>query len=313
MLLKRYFFVIFTVFFFLIMLSSPDVVFLGARSGLILWFQTVLPTLLPFLIIVNVMQKTSLISFISHLVSPLLCPLFKISQNGCFAILTGFLCGYPMGAKVTADLVRSRKITRREGSYLLSFCNHTSPGFMAGFVICQILQKPEIFAETMTIFFLIPVCMSFLFRRFHRVGEKDKSDIVSCQYSGSITLEILDSAIMDSFETITKIGGYIMIFSIFIELFSTFSFSYTPPGMVLLSSLEITNGISLLESLPYSFPVRYAWIMGLCSFGGFCAAAQTGGMLNGSGLHIFPYIIEKLAAAAVTSFISYLYILLFGL
>ena len=92
--LKRYFFVIFTIFLFVIMLLFPGDVFQGARNGLLLWFETVLPTLLPFLIIVNIMLRTSLIRHISRLVYPVLGPLFSVSPGGCFAVLTGFLCGY---------------------------------------------------------------------------------------------------------------------------------------------------------------------------------------------------------------------------
>ena len=61
------------------MLFFPNEVFQGASSGLLLWFQTVLPTLLPFLILVNIMQKTSLIRQVSRLVYPALGPLFSVS------------------------------------------------------------------------------------------------------------------------------------------------------------------------------------------------------------------------------------------
>lgn len=64
----------------------------------------------------------------------------------------------------------------------------------------------------------------------------------------------------------------------------------------------------MLETLPLPFSLRYACIMGLCAFGGFCAGAQTNGMLNGSGLKITPYIAEKLAAGAAASLMAYLYI-----
>jgi len=53
--------------------------------------------------------------------------------------------------------------------------------------------------------------------------------------------------------------------------------------------------------------------MGLCTFGGLCAAAQTSGMLTGSGLRILPYIIEKLAAAVAASLLAYFYIQISGM
>ena len=57
--------------------------------------------------------------------------------------------------------------------------------------------------------------------------------------------------------------------------------------------------------------ICYPLIMGLTSFGGFCSVAQTDCMLRGTGIHILPYLAQKLAAAAAASFLAYFYITLF--
>lgn len=296
------------IFLFAVMLMFPEDVFQGARNGLLLWFETVLPTLLPFLIIVNIMQKANLIRHISRFVYPVLGPLFSVSPNGCFAVLTGFLCGYPMGAKVTADLVRDRRISSGEGAYLLSFCNNTSPGFMAGFVVCQTIGDPSLVFGSMVIFLLVPVLLSFVFRKIYLKKETRPLPALISREHGRFSMDVLDLSIMDGFETITKVGGYIIVFSVFLELALKLPFAATLPGRLLLPFLEITNGVVMLESLPLPFAIRYSCIMGLCTFGGLCAAAQTNGMLNGSGLKIPPYIAEKLAAGTAASLMAYLYI-----
>lgn len=311
--MKRYFFAVFTIFFFCIMLFFPSTVFSGASKGLLLWFQTVLPTLLPFLIIVNIMQKTNLICQVSGIIHPVSGPLFHISKEGSFAVLTGFLCGYPMGAKVTSDLVSERKISKNEGAYLLSFCNNTSPGFVAGFVICQIIQDASLLLPSMIILLFVPAALSFLFRRIYKIEKYCHNPLHKKNQKESVSLSVFDQSIMDSFETITKIGGYIIVFSVLTELVAGLQISQTSVGSFILPILEITNGVVMLETLPVSFGVRYALIMGLCAFGGLCAAAQTNGMLQNSGLKILPYIIEKLVTAMATSLLSYLYFQLSGI
>lgn len=306
--MKRYFFAIFTIFLFLIMLIFPEEVFQGASRGLLLWFDTVLPTLLPFLIIVNVMLRTNLIIHISRIFYPVLGRFLQISPNGCFAVLAGFLCGYPMGAKVTADLVRDNRISPEEGAYLLSFCNNTSPGFTAGYVVCRTLGDPSLVFCSLSILFLVPLLLSFGFRKLYNGRCIQRNSTIRSSKSGRLSLDVLDLSIMDGFETITKIGGYIIVFSVLTELLLHLPCSRTLPGMLLLSFLEITNGTKMLESLPCSFQTRYTLIMGLCAFGGFCASAQTNSMLSGSGLRIGPYITEKLAAAAAASLLAFLYI-----
>ena len=116
----------------------------------------------------------------------------------------------------------------------------------------------------------------------------------------------MDSAIMDGFTAITRIGGYIILFSILIQLMRLLPFRGSLPFQVLLSSLEVTNGAALTGNLPLSFPARFSLCMGMVSFGGWCSVAQTRSMIQGSGLSIFPYIIQKLATAMVTSLLSFL-------
>ena len=128
--MRRYAFPFSVILLFFIMLSFPQEVFDGASEGLLLWFQIVLPTLLPFIIISNILIQTNSISLLSHIFGPAFQKIFRISTDGSFVVLAGFLCGYPMGAKVTSDLILAGRITKSEGSYLLSFCNNTSPMFI---------------------------------------------------------------------------------------------------------------------------------------------------------------------------------------
>ena len=120
---------------FLAMLFSPKAVFDGAENGLLLWFQIVFPTLFPFMLVSGLMLSGGGLAVISRISGRLFSALFATSPNGSFAVIAGFLCGYPMGAKISADLVRSGKISYDEGAYLLSFCNNTSPIFIMNFIV----------------------------------------------------------------------------------------------------------------------------------------------------------------------------------
>ena len=126
---------------FFSMLSFPQTVFTGASYGLVLWFRHVLPTLLPYMILINVLICTPALHWICRITSTFLCPLLGTSYYGTFAVLTGFLCGYPMGAKTTSDLLNVNKISRSEASYLLSFCNNTSPAFILSYVVAQNMKE----------------------------------------------------------------------------------------------------------------------------------------------------------------------------
>ncbi|MFR0961937.1 MAG: nucleoside recognition domain-containing protein [Dorea sp.] len=112
--MKNHFFQFFLILCFFVMLLFPSEVFEGAKSGLLLWFLTVLPTLFPFLLISRLLLDSCACSLLNKLLAPAISRLFGISAQGSFAFIVGFLCGYPMGAKITADLFHARQISKAE-------------------------------------------------------------------------------------------------------------------------------------------------------------------------------------------------------
>lgn len=293
---------------FAVMLISPKAVFNGASEGLLLWFQIILPTLFPFILITNLLLYTDSIHYISNAVGPVLCRLFKVSENGSFAVIVGFLCGYPMGAKVTADLITSGYVTENEGRYLLSFCNNTSPVFILNFIVWKTLEREELIVPSLLILLGTPMLLSFVFRRLYLKGQKTFTDLKKAGHSkNGWSFRIMDTCIMDSFETITKVGGYIILFSVILALIQSMPWQI-PFLQYLLPSLEVTNGIVLIGKSFVPLSVQYPAILALTAFGGFCAVAQTQCMIQKTTLSIVPYILEKLATAVVTSIIAFLYL-----
>lgn len=297
---------------FLAMLFSPKAVFEGAESGLLLWFQVVFPTLFPFMLVSGLMLSGGGLVVISRIFGRLFSTLFATSPNGSFAVIAGFLCGYPMGAKVSADLVRSGRISRDEGVYLLSFCNNTSPIFIMNFIVWKTFEREELMIPTLLILIGVPAFLSLFFRRFYLNGRKKFPDLSEEKRDNAklLNFEMLDSCLADSFESIVKVGLYIIFFSILIALPGKLSAGH-PLLAGILPALEMTNGILMIHKAAPDLTVSYPLILGLTSFGGFCSAAQTKCMLKAASLPILPYIIQKLTAAAAASLLGIVYMHVF--
>ena len=297
---------------FLAMLFSPKAVFEGAESGLLLWFQVVFPTLFPFMLVSGLMLSGGGLVVISRIFGRLFSTLFATSPNGSFAVIAGFLCGYPIGAKVSADLVRSGRISRDEGVYLLSFCNNTSPIFIMNFIVWKTFDREELMIPTLLILISVPAFLSLLFRRFYLNGRKKFPDLPEEKRDNAklLNFEMLDSCLADSFDSIVKVGLYIIFFSILIALPGKLSAGH-PLLAGILPTLEMTNGILMIHKAAPDLTVSYPLILGLTSFGGFCSAAQTKCMLKAASLPILPYIIQKLTAAAAASLLGIVYMHVF--
>ena len=263
---------------FFSMLSFPQTVFTGASYGLVLWFRHVLPTLLPYMILINILICTPALHWICRITSPFLCPLLGTSYYGTFAVLTGFLCGYPMGAKTASDLLDTQKISRSEASYLLSFCNNTSPAFILSYVVAQNMKERNLCIPFFLILTFTPLMLSFIFRLFYRLPESSCSfpQVTPGSFSNpseSISDSFLDRCILNAFESVTKVGGYMMMFSVLIQLLASV-LPNTIFSLLLYSSLEISTGIRLLFSSALYTTEKIILCAFLTSFGGCVASPK---------------------------------------
>lgn len=177
------------------------------------------------------------------------------------------------------------------------------------FIVWKTLGRDELMLPTIAILMGVPMLMSFPFRRYYLKGKKAFSspEESSDPARGRLNFSVFDRCMMNSFEGIVKVGGYIIFFSILIALFE--KAGSNPALTVLLPSLEVTNGILRIHQTFPGLATGYPLILGLTTFGGFCSLAQTQCMVEGTGLSVSVYFIQKLTAAGAASLLAYLYII----
>lgn len=291
--------------FCILLFTHPVLAAEGCTAGLTLWYQAVLPSLLPFMIASGLLIHTGLFRCLNSFYAPLFQRLFRISEEGCYAVLMGFLCGFPMGAKTTADLVRSGQLSKEEGTYLLGFCNNVSPAFFLNYVCIHALGYQTVPWKIVFLFYLLPVFYGILTRPFYHFSfDRDicRKKQASMQ---RLTFPMLDTCMMDSFETITRLGGYIILFSICCRMLQLLPVS-SETLLPLKGILEISCGVQAVSTaLPSVSPVRLSTVCACASFGGLCIFAQTKSVLYNTGIRMRSFTVGRLILALL-SFLLFL-------
>ena len=77
-------------------LTAPKDAVNAASVGLVLWYTRVLPTLLPFVILSNILMDSNYLQYLNKITAPLVSRLIPVSDNGAFDLLSGFLFGFPI-------------------------------------------------------------------------------------------------------------------------------------------------------------------------------------------------------------------------
>lgn len=275
------------------LLFFPREALSSARSGLMLWYQNLVPVLFPFMILSNLMIRTDTISVLLKWVHPLFRLIWGTSIHGSYAILAGYLFGYPMGAKVVCDLRKQENLSETEAEYLICFVNNLSPAFLINFLVHENLEKPELLAPTLGILYGAPLITSMLFAPKYRsksgeiTGQKNKASKVP------LNTELIDACIFDGIINITRLGAYIMLFSLMIGALHLLPVKNVLLQCLICGSMEITTGIRSVCQIPLDFFTKYLCLMALCSFGGICALMQTLSVFPMKGRTLRQYLLAK--------------------
>lgn len=126
-----------TVFCMLFFLLRPEVGRASVLDGLRLAGLGVLPAVFPFLVLSDLLISggglpRALTSFAGTL--------FRLPGAGGTAILLGWLCGFPIGARCAADAFRTGRLSREEAERAARIASIPSPAFLIGGVGAGMLR-----------------------------------------------------------------------------------------------------------------------------------------------------------------------------
>lgn len=298
------------------MLFHTDYVLEGARYGLLLWYNSVVPALFPFMVLSGMIVAEGEISVIMTPVYHVLKLFLPISKDGCYVLAAGFLCGYPMGAKTCQDFVEEGRISLREGNFLMAVCNHPSPMFLLGYAYPLFADVVPVWKFLCCIYgpvlilALLSSAVFFSTTHLHPTDRRFPHPLNALAVSPAFLkpAPTTDETILSAVTILCKIGGYLVLFSIAIVFLRNMEVLPVSLRLGIIGSLEMTTGI---RELAHVFPPQKAWIMSaaVLTFGGCSGIFQTKAVLGNekkAGLSIRPYIFWKLLHAAMSAGMAFL-------
>ena len=319
------------------MFIYPQEVLSSAGGGLALWWRFVLPALLPFFILSELLMASGFVHFLGILLESFMRPVFRLPGKAAFVVAMGYTSGFPMGAVLTARLRKDGEITREEGERLLSFTNNPSPGFMFGAVASGMLGKPALGMLLASSVYLANLIVGFLFR-FYRVvpGSRQPSHLPSLKRAWLEMKnaqnrdkrafgQLLGDAIKQSTNTVLMVAGFMAFFSVILrllnlwhitQLLATISHSVIriveiPVIQAFLNGLfEMTLGCQEAIQALSSLNQQMALLTLLMGWGGLSVFAQVAGLISGTDLRFFPFVIARALHGVIALGLSQLFLLL---
>ncbi len=312
----------FTILFVILLIHAQDTKYY-AFTGLNIWYQHMLPALLPFMILSGLMIDLKLDGYIIKPFKFIIRPLFQISDAGIYTLFMGFLCGFPMGAKIAAMEYKEGNISQKEAEYLLCFCNNFGPAYFFSF-ICNNIYSQKLMLSGLFVLYGLPLLYGLILR--HSIYKNEdfcsQNDIRNNKKSKmGISIKNLitytNSNIIKSLSQIGLLGGYMILCNMLMSAVTVFinhlPSLITPDSTKRLETLfycvlEISGGILSLKSLNLSETVSFITAHAALAFNGLSCHLQTFHLISDCPFSRKKYMLHKMILCSITCILLFIFI-----
>jgi sporulation integral membrane protein YlbJ len=267
--IRKYFFAILFLIFLISLICFSNSNMQAAKNGLILWAESVVPSLFPFFVASDLLCKTNLIPLAGKYLGKIMKPIFNEPGESAIAVIVGTISGYPVGAKVVCKLVRENKISKEEAERLLAFCNNSGPLFILGTVGISLFGNKTVGYILLITHILASLSVGIIYKFWspstytkrkqltknisNNSNKKDFSNITisnnankkvnsnittsnnaNKKVNSNITIsnlgEAIGNSITSSISSIMLVGGFIVIFSVILSIIDNYNlFAFLQP------------------------------------------------------------------------------------
>lgn len=312
---------------------NPALSLNSAKDGILIWLNILLPSLLPFFIISEILIGFGFVDFIGKLLKPLMKPLFNVPGEGAFPIAMSMLSGYPVGAKLTSRLREKKLITKAEGNRLICFSSTSGPLFMLGAVSIGMLGDSKLIP-----LIIIPHYLSILVIGLFigSINSKDRSikienkernlwqEIQNTYLSWLKTKKsigsLITNSVKESMDSILIIGGLVIFYSVLVE--TLFNINLVQKFFINISNLlsidsqllkgvivgffEMTTGCKNIAEANINLMYKILAINFVIGWSGISVHSQALSFINTTDLNGKLYIISKFFHGLLSSVFGFI-------
>jgi len=253
----------------------------GARNGLALCGQVIIPSIYPFLVLAGIFSRLNA---------------KRKSTAMAGAVLLGFLGGYPLGAKAAVQLMEQGAVTRGQAQRLQLFCVNAGPAYLIGAVGSGMLGSKRagmiLFAAMLVSGLALGLLTKFL------PEQEDMKQEAGGDVGGRKTFDhILLSAVTQATGGILGICAWIVLFSSACALLQYLPRGLWPAIPVLNVLLEVSSGSVAILRAGMPLPVLCAAL----GWGGLGVHCQILGELRKTGLPMRLFWVSRLLHGALAA------------
>ena len=229
--------------FIILVITNPKVCTAGAAKGLLLSGRVIIPSLFPFTACVLFIMKSGGLNLLDFS-APFTKKVFHISPEMFSLMLLSFIGGYPVGAKLLNEAVKSGKLSKENAGIMLNYCVNAGPAFIVLAVGSGILGSKKIGYILLT----AHIAASFILSLFFGFFIKNDNISSNNKEENFGAADNFVSAVSDAAAAVFSVCAFVILFSAVNEYISFFATAI--PFLKWVSPLlEVTNAVTGMRNI----------------------------------------------------------------
>ncbi len=266
----------------------------GAISGMRFAVFTILPSAYPFMILGDLYASLGAPERIRPL-AYLTTRALGIEEGGLRAFICGTVAGFPLGAKMAAELYTGGVISRKEAEKLAAISNNPSIPFVTAAVGEAVYGDVKIGIILLIVIYISTIITANLFRTRPAFGA---SSFTPSRAPFNLTASVKNAA----FASVNIIAFVSLFFSV-ISGISLFIKGDLPLSFIS-SFLEVTTAVSLSSSLALPLFLKLSITAFALGFGGLSVMMQSSVFTKAAGLSLKRYFAIKLTEGSLAAVLT---------
>ena len=278
-----------------VMILDTKSTIIGARGGIDLCINCIIPSLLPFsflsklLCTILVGSKFPFTNFSNHITG--------IPKGAEAIFVVSLIGGYPIGAICINDAYNKGTLSHEDSHRLLGFCNNAGPAFIFGVMHCVFPDMKSLFCLYLVHLVSAIIVSLLLPNKTHN----------TCKIK-NVSIPVT-KLLEETVKNLAQVCGWIVLFKILLSVIHRwFAWTLSPIMFSIITGfLELSNGCVGLQTIE-NYGLKFILSAGYLGFGGICVALQTYSATNSCGLGMyFPgKVLHTLISICLATMLQYL-------
>lgn len=283
---------------------SPEICTAGIYRALTLCAKTLVPSLFPFMVLSGFFLRSGMSTVCTARLSRLTAYIFRLPAESAGVLLLSMVGGFPVGIKMTAQLLSDERLTPKQAKRMCLFCINAGPAFVISAVGAGFYKSTRIgillYGALCLSALTLGVLLRFTGPKQNAEPKQEQSAVLHIHLASAFT-----ESVRDALQSTLQICAWVALFGGISAILCALPIP-EKLQFLLLGTVEITNGVAVSAG-----EIPLPLLSAMLAFSGLAVHCQVLADLQFCGVKYRRFLLVRLLGAGFSALYCWLLLQIF--